>query len=1223
MISRARLLGAAAAILLAAVPARAALLNPVVVNTSTGSVNVSWTAGASPYIAVLSTSSSYANYISSGPVASNAAAYPGLDPDTTYYFKVKSAADADGQYTGASTDTWAAAPTGMYFNSAYFTAPSSFTATINAAWAINGNPEWTRYEVTYDVVPGFTSAVTVPKTSPQGNPAVISGLSANTTYYLKVRARGVNGMLTAETSYISTATLAINLPGISDGVFETSATVSWTPVDDSVDIPLKSEGYKLVISLSELLTPPVIAWSSPLSSDSSTSLTPLLRNTTYFYSVNTVNWNDVSDLTSKRTFTTLAARPQNLALAAVSSTTARLNWTALPSSPQDVSALGYRLEGSSVNFNGSDTPLYTANQTVAISTLTLNGLDENTTYYLRTASVNISGKRNYTAALSTITLTSPPSANLTTIVPETDALTVFIFPLPGTLQRNSCEGYKLIASSTNFNGTGVVLSSSTPDPKDFALALTGLRPNTPYNLRLATLNWDGAPNFSDLPPTSTLLPPPPSGVDLGPVWQSSGTVYFAGIPGGDSYTLEASTHEFFDSIQRSSFTFDAGVTTLTVTGLDLNTRYYFRMAALYNGTTVYTTASPSNKSTLPASLGSAVFTGVFYSSVTVAWTPLPASPPIATAESYRLEAAVTPDFAQVLFSSSTLTPSVDHLTLTGLAPNTSYYFRAGSVNWDNAASYSFTPATATLANAPTQNNFTITPFTITPVWLANSNPPDTVYIAELADDSGFTAGLVSSATVLSSATFSGLIPNTTYYTRVTAVNRLNRAAPTVTFSPMATGAFYPNYAAYLPSDIGVSSITSRWGSGIPIANPAGTAYLAEISSSTDLSGNLTGVISSSITVNLYASFPGLASNTSYYMRVSALNLTGVPTDPPVDLLTALTLPATPYILPLEQTFTNALTDGFTVNWLDNNNSSVTVYNVRVSTAENFSVIASSLSVKGLSCDFKNLQIGTSYWAQVQTMSQSGILSEYVTAGSSVTLSTAVLNAVALQDSIVTLKTSYGDISVHLPHGSIGSSTILTLRALTPSTATFSAPISAVSQLAPTGIGLTITHFPPTIVFGAITITLPYRISDLPSGTDRAKLILALFDEQNAVWIPLPSVSETANNRVIGQTWHLSTFQIMQAQSETGLSKVKIYPNPYRPNSVSDVMHFTNMPPYTKVKFYTFLGELVREIKADVNGMAHWDGLNNDGRKVASGVYIAFIQTKDKKSSKSFKIALER
>ncbi len=1214
MLLRAKLLGAAAAILMAVVSARATSLNPSAINTSTGSAAFTWANPGGPYTAVLSTSPSFVPVTFSGTPATNSVNYATLNPDTTYYFRVKIAAEPNINYTQTSTDTWAAAPTGMYFNSAYFTAGSSYTAEVNAAWSINGNPEWTRYEVTYDIVPGFTSAVTVPKTSPQGNPTVISGLSANTTYYMKVRARGVNGALTAETPFISTATLALNLQGINAGVFETSATIRWTPVNGVG--ALGSEGYKLLYSISELLTPS-ISWVTVNNNAASTDLTPLLRNTTYFYSVNTVNWNGVSKLTTKPTFTTLAAVPQSVSILTVSSSSAQLGWTAMMAGE----AQGYRLQASSMNFNGSDAPIFSQTQNINQNTLTAKDLEANTTYYLRTASLNLADNPNYSAPLSTITLAPPPSANLTTIVAETDALTVFLFPLPGNLQRTSCEGYRLEASSTAFNGTGVLLSSSTPDPQALTLAFTGLRPNTPYSLRLGTLNWSGTPNYSALPQTPTLLPAAPAGVALGSVWQSSATVNFAGIPGGDSYTLEASTHEFFNYIHRSSATSNSAVTALTVTALDLNTRYYFRMAALYNGSTVYTTATPSNKSTLPLSLGSALFAGVFYSSVTVSWTPLAASPQANTAETYLVEAATTQAFTQVLFSSSTGVTSVDRLTLTGLSPNTSYYFRAGAVNWDSAATYSVTPATATLANAPTQKNFNITPFTITPVWFTNSNPPDTVYKADIAVNPVFSPVLESSFTVLSSATFgtiAPLTPNTTYYSRVTAFNRLNRISPTITFSAMATGAFYPSSSTLSNySDVGVSSLTVTW---LPGANPVGTTFFeVQISSQSDF----TGLVLSSVTANLYGIFGGMVSNASYYMQVSALNLTGIPTDPPLGLGTALTLPATPYILAPEQTFSKMLTDGFTVNWLDNNNSSVTVYNVRVSTDQNFSVFASSLSAQGLSCSFKNLLIDTTYWAKVRTQGQSGLYSQYESAGSTVTLSTAVLNAVALQDSIVTLQTSYGEISVHLPQGSIGSSTRLVLRTLAPSTATFSSPISAVSQLTPTGVGLAITHFPPTLVFGAITITLPYRISDLPSGTDRSRLILALFDEQNAVWIPLPSVSDTANNRVIGQTWHLSTFQIMQAQPEAGLAQVKIYPNPYRPNSVSDVMHFTNMPPYAKVKLYTFLGELVREIKADVNGMAHWDGLNNYGNRAASGVYIAFIQTRDKKNGKSFKVALER
>jgi hypothetical protein len=40
-------------------------------------------------------------------------------------------------------------------------------------------------------------------------------------------------------------------------------------------------------------------------------------------------------------------------------------------------------------------------------------------------------------------------------------------------------------------------------------------------------------------------------------------------------------------------------------------------------------------------------------------------------------------------------------------------------------------------------------------------------------------------------------------------------------------------------------------------------------------------------------------------------------------------------------------------------------------------------------------------------------------------------------------------------------------------------------------------------------------------------------------------------------------------------------------------------------------------------MAQWDGLNRDGREAASGVYIAYVQSPDKKSSRSLKVAVER
>jgi hypothetical protein len=1189
-------------------------LSPINTSSATTSLNFSWASSGSNYIAAISTDSKFSVTAASGTLSVNTVSYSGLGQNTTYYFRVKKQAESDAAYiiNTATTPTLAAAPLNTYSIPAFFTAVSSFTAYAKIGWDTAGNPDWTRYEISYSKDSGFASESVAPKPNP---PVDVGGLDANTTYYFRVRARGLDGTATvyAPPAGISTSTLAESITGLDEEVFETSATVSWNPVYDASIQALTSEGYRLHVSTNsnDLITPATVYWQTGDPTSGSVDLGPLASNTEYSYRIGTLNWGGNSNLRDIRSFSTLAPQPQNPKLLNISSFSATVGWTALPV----VSAEGYRLEASSTGFNDTGDLLFEDGFDLSQSTLTITGLDANTTYYFRASSFDQEYDQNYSQSVSSITLTVPPSADLPTITSDMFDITVQITPLPGTPQSNSCEGYLLEGSSTAFDGTGVIYSSATADPFPGSLVLSGLTPNLSYSLRLATLNWDGTPNFSTLSPFMTVLPPSPGGPRLTAIWQSSATVTYSATAGGQSYMIEASSMAFASGVVYSSVTTDVTVTTLSVTGLDENTAYYFRAGATYSGFPVYTNVTPYEKQTLPQTLTLAAtpFSGVFYSSATLAWTPLSGASLDTSADSYRLEASTSPNFVTVQFSSSSEGITAAQLTLAGLSPNTSYYFRAASVNLEGGASYAVAPATATMANPPTPQTFGLTPFTMTLNWLVNSNPPDTLYFAELADNPSFSPA-VSSGTYNPYATFTGLSANTTYYTRVTAINRLSRPAPTVNFADMATDANDPGYAPF--SDIGVSSMTVNWLKG---ANPQDvTAYSVQISSRQDFSGT----VLSSVTFNLSAVFGGMVSNASYYMQVSALNYTGIPS-PPVSLGSALTLPATPYMLAPEQAFTAGMTDGFTVNWLDNGNSSATVYNVRVSTDSGFSVINSSLSVKGLSCTFKDLFTDTTYWVEARAQGQSGIYSDYVLAGSTKTLYSSLLDAVAMQDSLITLQTSYGVISVHMPAGSIGSSTRMTLAPLNSPAYTFPAPASAVSALLPTGIGLGITYFPSTLVLSAITITLPYRLSDLPLGTDRDKLVLAYFDENHSVWVPLPSVSDTAHDQVIGQTWHLSTFQLMQATPEATLSGTKIYPNPYRPNSVSDVMHFTNMPPYAKVKIYTFLGELVRELKADVNGMAHWDGMNGNGNEVASGVYIAFIQTADKRSARNFKVAIER
>jgi len=95
-------------------------------------------------------------------------------------------------------------------------------------------------------------------------------------------------------------------------------------------------------------------------------------------------------------------------------------------------------------------------------------------------------------------------------------------------------------------------------------------------------------------------------------------------------------------------------------------------------------------------------------------------------------------------------------------------------------------------------------------------------------------------------------------------------------------------------------------------------------------------------------------------------------------------------------------------------------------------------------------------------------------------------------------------------------------------------------------------------------------------------------------------------------------------NKVSLDDVKYYPNPLQPSKGLNYsrMQFSNLPPETRIKIYTILGQVVRELKADVSGTAVWDGQNNAGEKAASGVYIVYMED-GSGNKKRIKIAVER
>jgi hypothetical protein len=88
-----------------------------------------------------------------------------------------------------------------------------------------------------------------------------------------------------------------------------------------------------------------------------------------------------------------------------------------------------------------------------------------------------------------------------------------------------------------------------------------------------------------------------------------------------------------------------------------------------------------------------------------------------------------------------------------------------------------------------------------------------------------------------------------------------------------------------------------------------------------------------------------------------------------------------------------------------------------------------------------------------------------------------------------------------------------------------------------------------------------------------------------------------------------------------LEQVAVVPNPFKGSAEWDPavgegrVHFIHIPDGSTVRVFTSSGELVRELKLDVNsspggktGELFWDLKNAHGNKIVSGIYIYQVET---------------
>lgn len=419
--------------------------------------------------------------------------------------------------------------------------------------------------------------------------------------------------------------------------------------------------------------------------------------------------------------------------------------------------------------------------------------------------------------------------------------------------------------------------------------------------------------------------------------------------GASNYLLDVSTNSGFTSFVAGYNNILTGnVLTKSITGLSANTLYYYRLrssdglsSAYSNTITAYTYAPPT------ANASSSITANTFNAS----WAT------VSGATGYYIDVATDNAFSSILASYTNLSAgNVLTKSITGLTPNTNYYFRVRAVDAIGTSANSNTITTKTSTTAPTSSAATtLTATSFSANWISKTGA--TEYFIDVATDNSFTSILSSYNNVsvgnVTTSSITGLSGNTTYYYRVRASNGSQSVSST--FQSALTLPASPTSSA--ASSITSTGFTANWTP--PTQGAATFSYTVEYGAVSDLSSGTT-TVPTIVSSNLSQAISSLTANTTYYYRVKAVNATGVGSWSAIQ--SVLTSPATPTATAAN----NLAATSISANW--SVVTGATGYYIDVATDNAFTSMVSGFnnqSVGNVTYSISGLSGNTTYYYRVR------------------------------------------------------------------------------------------------------------------------------------------------------------------------------------------------------------------------------------------------------------------
>ncbi len=917
--------GSAATASITTVPPSTTAIQPSAATTTNNSFNASWTLapGATNYYLDVSIANDFSTYVlpyqnlSIGNVLTYSV-NSNLNANTTYYYRVR-AANSSGTSANSIEITVVTAPAPPAVSAVTFVTNNSFSSNWSLSTAA------TNYELYVASDIGFSTIVYQNLSVGNVTTAVVNtGLSANTPFYYRLKAKNANG--TSNVSSTISFTTAPAPPTVSSAtsVTNNSFNANWSSSAGATD-------YELYVASDAGFTAIVYQNLSVGNVTTAVVNTGLSANTPYYYRLKAKNTNGTSNVSSTITLTTAPAPPDVSSPTSVTNNSFSANWSA------STAATNYELYVASDA--GFGTIVYQNLSLGNVTTAVVNtGLSANTPYYYRLKAKNTNGTSTVSSTISFTTAPAPPAVSAATSVTNNS------FSANWSASTAATDYELYVASDAGF--TAIVYQNLSVGNVTTAVVNTGLSANTTYYYRLKAKNTNGASNVSSTI-TMTTAPAPPAVSAATAVTNNSFSSNWSASTAATNYELYVASDIGFSTIVYQNLSVGNVTTAVVNTGLSANTTYYYRLKAKNtNGTsnvslTIAMTTAPPPPAVLAA-------TAATNNSFSANWSASTA------ATDYELYVASDIGFSSIVYQNLSVGNVTTAVVNTGLSANTTYYYRLKAKNTNGTSNVSSTitmntapaPPAVSAATAVTNNSFNAN-------WSLSTAATD--YELYVASDIGFSTIVyqnLSVGNVTTAVVNTGLSGNTTYYYRLKAKNA-NGASNVSSTITMTTAPASPAVSA--ATVVMSNSFNANWS-----ASTAGTDYelyvASDIGFSTIVYQNLSiGNVTTAV-VNT-----GLSANTTYYYRLKAKNANGIS-----NVSSTITVTTAP-VPPIASDASVITQNGFTANW--SVVSGANKYLLEVSLTSNFSSFIPGYNPKTILTNSEavtGLLSGTLYYYRVRS-----------------------------------------------------------------------------------------------------------------------------------------------------------------------------------------------------------------------------------------------------------------